>query len=127
MITERDEIKCQASMEMVEDSSLSPDTKADLKESLESAKLNLNGRTLEERVLSIAQNQFDTTRFIAEIIVRFGDIVKRQKVNAQKEKTWKDVITESRWAMVALGSIVAVCSIFSENIVALVKTVAGFF
>lgn len=74
MITERDEIKCRASLEMIEASSLEPRTKADLKDSIEEAKFNLNGRTLEERVLSIAQNQFDITRFLADIIIQFKTI-----------------------------------------------------
>lgn len=74
MITERDEIKCRTAVEMVDASTLEPRTKADLKEAIEEAKLNLNGRTMEERVLSIAQNQFDTTRFLAEIIIQFKKV-----------------------------------------------------
>lgn len=117
MITERDEIKCRTSLEMIDQSELEPKVKADLKESIEEAKANLNGRTLEERVLSIAQNQFDTTRFLADIIIQFKNATKEKP---EKEKrTWKDVIAECKWPLVVLGSIISVCSIFQPQIIAL--------
>lgn len=117
MITERDEIKCRTSLEMIDQSELEPKVKADLKESIEEAKANLNGRTLEERVLSIAQNQFDTTRFLADIIIQFKNATKEKP---EKEKrTWKDVLVETQWASMALGTVIAVCSIFQPQIIAL--------
>lgn len=90
MITERDEIKCRTAVEMVDASTLEPRTKADLKEAIEEAKLNLNGRTMEERVLSIAQNQFDTTRFLAEIIIQFKRVAdKADKADKTEDGTDK--------------------------------------
>lgn len=117
MITERDEIKCRTSLEMIDQSELEPKVKADLKESIEEAKANLNGRTLEERVLSIAQNQFDTTRFLADIIIQFKNAT-RGKPEREK-RTWKDVLVETQWASMALGTVIAVCSIFQPQIIAL--------
>lgn len=121
MITERDNIKCKASLDMIEKSALDLRTKADLKDSIEEAKLNLNGRTLEERVLSIAQNQFDTTRFLADIIIKFNDNTKSK----QPSRSWKDVIVETKWAMCALGGIIFVCMVFQPQIIEFAKCVAS--
>ena len=124
MITERDEIKCRASIDMVEASSLDPHAKLDLRESIEEAKANLNGRSLEERVLSIAQNQFDTTRFLAEIIIQFKNVADEVK-NTQPKRTWKDVVAECKWPLVVLGSIVSVCAIFQPQIISLLTSITG--
>ncbi len=120
MITERDEIKCRTSLEMIDQSELEAKVKADLKESIEEAKANLNGRTLDERVLSIAQNQFDTTRFLADIIIQFNKATKGAG-KATEKRTWKDVLVETQWASFALGTVIAVCSIFQPQIIALLS------
>ena len=125
MITERDNIKCQTSLEMIDASSLEPKSKADLKESVEEAKLNLNGRSLDERVLSIAQNQFDTTRFLADIIIKFNDIAKDVATKKPVERSWKDVVIVTRWPLCLLGSVISVCMIFQPEIVSLAKAVVS--
>ncbi len=130
MITELDEIRCKNTFDMIDASNLEPKTKADLKESVEEAKLNLNGRTLEERCASIARNQFDTTRFLAEIIIQFKNIaedVKKEKQPIQPKRTWKDALVECQWALFGLGSVIAVCSIFSPQIVDLIKAITSLF
>lgn len=119
MITELDEIRCKNSFDMIEASALEPKTKADLKESVEEAKLNLNGRSLEERCASIARNQFDVTRFLAEIIIQFknvaDDVKKGQTI--EKKTTWKDVAIAVRWPACILGGVLGICAIFQPQIV----------
>lgn len=129
MITELDELRCKNSFDLIDASSLEPRTKADLRESVEEAKLNLNGRSLEERCASIARNQFDTTRFLAEIIIQFKNMADetRRNQNAAKKTGWKDVIIAVKWPLCILGSVIAVCAIFSENIVELCKALAALF
>ena len=137
MITERDNIKAKASIEMIEASTLEPQTKAELKESVEETKANLNGRTLEERVLSIAQSQFDQTRLLAGIIIQFKKVADKiehpehpeqaeqaEKLIDTKGRSWKDTIVETQWGWVVLGSVIAICTIFQPQIVSLMKTVA---
>ena len=126
-ISELDEVKCQNTFAMIDASSLEAKTKADLKESVEEAKLNLNGRTLEERCASIARNQFDTTRFLADIIIQFKNVADDVKKAENKKTGWKDVIIAVKWPLCILGSVIAVCAIFSENIVQLIQTVAKLF
>lgn len=127
MITELDEVKCQNTFDLIDASSLEAKTKADLKESLESAKLNLNGRTLEERCASIARNQFDMTRFISEIIIQFKNVADEVKKGqtVQPKRTWKDVVAECKWPLVVLGGIISVCSIFAPEIISLLKAVVS--
>ncbi len=126
MINEMDEVKCKNTFDMIDASSLEPKTKADLKESVEEAKLNLNGRTLEERCASIARNQFDTTRFLAEIIIQFKQVADDVKKQPPK-RTWKDVIVECRIPAAVLGSVIAVCTIFQPQLVELMKAFARMF
>ena len=126
MIMEMDEVKCRNTFDMIDASSLEPKTKADLKESVEEAKLNLNGRTLEERCASIARNQFDTTRFLAEIIIQFKNVAEEVK-NTKPKKTWADVVSESRWPLCILGSVIAVCCIFQPQIVHIFEAVVKLF
>ena len=129
MITELDEVKCQNTFDMIDASSLEAKTKADLKESVEEAKLNLNGRTLEERCASIARNQFDTTRFLTDIIIQFknvADEVKKSQ-NTEKKTTWKDVIIAVKWPVCVLGGIALVCSIFNTEIVNLLTAIVKLF
>ena len=127
MITEMDEIKCQNSFDLIDASNLELKTKADLKETIEEAKLNLNGRSLEERCASIARNQFDTTRFLADIIIQFKQVADEVKKEKQSKRTWKDTIVECQWALFGLGSVIAICSIFSPQIVDLIKTITSVF
>ena len=125
MITELDEVKCQNTFEMIDASSLEAKTKADLKESVEEAKLNLNGRTLEERCASIARNQFDTTRFLADIIIQFKNVAEDVKKEKQPKRTWKDVVAECKWPLVVLGGIIAVSCIFQPQIISLLTSITG--
>ena len=124
MITEMDNLKAKNTFDMIDASSLEPKTKADLKESVEEAKLNLNGRTLEERCASIARNQFDTTRFLAEIIIQFKNVAEEVK-NTQPKRTWKDVVAECKWPLVVLGGIIAVSCIFQPQIISLLTSITG--
>lgn len=129
MITELDEVRCKNSFDLIDASSLEPRTKADLRESVEEAKLNLNGRSLEERCASIARNQFDTTRFLADIIIQFknvADEVKKGQEN-QKKTSWKDVIIAVKWPVCVLGGIALVCSIFNAEIVNLLTAIVKLF
>lgn len=123
MITELDEVKCQNTFAMIDASSLEAKTKSDLKEAIEESKLNLNGRTLEERVQGIARNQFDTTRFLAEIIIQFKNVAEDVKKNMKPKRSWKDTLVETQWALVTLGSVIAICSIFAPEIISLLKAV----
>ena len=124
MITEMDELKCKNSFENIDASSLELKTKADLKETIEEAKLNLNGRSLEERCASIARNQFDTTRFLADIIIQFKAVADEAKKPTTQKRTWKDVIAECRWPLCLLGGVIAVCSIFQPQIISVLTALA---
>lgn len=126
MITELDEVKAQNTFDMIDASSLEPKTKADLKESVEEAKLNLNGRTLEERCASIARNQFDTMRFISEIIIQFKNIADEMNKPRETKRTWKDVIAEMNWwPITVLGSVLGICAIFQPQIISLLTAITG--
>ena len=115
MITDLDEVKVENAFAMIDASTLEQRTKADLKETIEEAKLNLNGRTLEERCASIARNQFDTTRFLADIIIQFKAVADGAK--KQPPRTWKDVVAESKWPLAIVAGLAFVCSIFAPQIV----------
>lgn len=125
MITEMDELKCKNSFEEIDASSLELKTKSDLKEAIEESKLNLNGRTLEERCASIARNQFDTTRFLSSIIIQFKKMADEIDKNEKPKRTWKDVLVECQWGLVTLGGIISVCSIFAPEIISLLKAVVS--
>ena len=130
MITELDEVKAQNTFDMIDASSLEPKTKADLKESVEEAKLNLNGRTLEERCASIARNQFDTTRFLAEIIIQFKNVADEVKTaqGQNQKRTWKDVVAEMNWwPLTVLGSVLGICAIFQPQIVGVFEAFIRLF
>ena len=126
MITEADEVKTKNSFDLLDASCLEARTKGDLKEAIEEAKLNLNGRSLEDRVQGIARNQFDTTRFLADIIIQFKEVADkaREAVGQRPKRTWKDVVAEVRWPLCILGSVVAVCCIFQPQIVEVLKALA---
>lgn len=126
MITEADEVKTKNSFDLIDASSLEGWVKADLKESLEEAKLNLNGRNLEDRVQGIARNQFDSMRLLAGIVIQFkkvADDMERTKKPTKPARTWKDVVAEVRWPLCILGSVVAVCCIFQPQIVEVLKAI----
>lgn len=129
MITELDRVKCQNSFDMIDGSGLEMKTKSDLKEALEESLQNLNGRTLEERCASIARNQFDSMRFICDIIIQFKAMAEDMKkgLATQKKTSWKDVIIAVKWPACVLGGVLGICSIFSENIVELIKAMVAFF
>lgn len=124
MITESDELKCKNSFDLIDASSLEVKTKADLKETIEEAKLNLNGRTLEERCASIARNQFDCTRFLSEIIIQFKNMADDVKTKSCK-KSWADVVSDSKWAICILGSVLGICCIFQPEITSIFKAIVG--
>lgn len=121
MITEREELQTQNSFERIDASGLPTALKTDLKESIEEAKLNLNGRNLEDRVLSIAQTQFSQSRFLADILIMFTE---KQKNHATG---WKDVIIAVKWPVCVLGGIALVCSIFNTEIVNLLTAIVKLF
>lgn len=125
MITEADEVKCKNAFDMIDNSSLEMKTKADLKETIEEAKLNLNGRSVEERLMSIARNQFDTSRLLADIIIQFKNVTDEMRKPKESKRTWKDVVVEGKWALCILGSVIAVCTIFQPQIVELIKAVGS--
>lgn len=112
------------SFDRINASTLDPAIKSELKEGIEESLENLNGRNLEDRVLAIAQTQFSQSRFIADLIIQFNEILKLRET---PKKTWKDVIAKCQWAIVTLGSIIAISAIFSENIVELFKAVSSLF
>lgn len=129
MITEIDEIRTKNSFDLIDTSSLEPKLKAELKESLEESKLNLNGRSLEERCASIARAQFDMTRFICGLVIQFKNIADDIKKNqsAVKKTGWKDVIIAVKWPVCVLGCIALVCSIFNAEIVNLLTAIVKLF
>lgn len=125
MITELDELREKNSFDLIDQSSLEAHVKAELKEAVAESKRNLNGRTTEERLMSIARNQFDMTRFVADIIIQFKNITDELKKPKESKRTWKDVLVECQWACVTLGGIIGVCSIFAPEIVSLLKAIVG--
>ena len=127
MITEADEVKCKNAFDMIDSSSLEMKTKADLKETIEEAKLNLNGRSVEERLMSIARNQFDMTRFISDIIIQFKQVTDNAQINMAKKTSWKEVIIAVKWPICILGGIAIVSSIFQPQIVSLLTAIVKCF
>ena len=128
MITELDEIREKNAFDMIDASTLEPKTKSELKESVAEAKQNLNGRSLEERCASIARNQFDTTRFISEIIIQFKNMTDELKKPRETKRTWKDVIAEMNWwPITVLGSVLGIAAIFQPQIVHIFEAVVKLF
>lgn len=128
MITEIDEIRTKNSFDLIDTSSLEPKLKAELKESLEESKLNLNGRSLEERCASIARAQFDMTRFICDIIIQFKRVSDKAAVQATPKRTWKDVVAEMNWwPLTVLGSVLGICAIFQPQIVGVLEAFIKLF
>lgn len=128
MITEIDEIRTKNTFDIIDASSLDVKLKADLKESLEESKLNLNGRTLEERCAAIARNQFDMTRFIVDIIIQFREaMARREDTGDDSRHKWDYVLVKCRWPLCVLGSVISVCCIFNTEIVGLLKAIVKLF
>lgn len=124
MITERDKLRMSNSFDRINASTLDPAIKSELKEGIEESLENLNGRNLEERVLAIAQTQFSQSRFIADLIIQFNEILKLRET---PKKTWKDVIIAVKWPVCVLGGIALVCSIFNTEIVSLLTAIVKLF
>lgn len=124
MITERDKLRMSNSFDRINASTLNPAIKSELKEGIEESLENLNGRNLEDRVLAIAQTQFSQSRFIADLIIQFNEILKLRET---PKKTWKDVIIAVKWPVCVLGGIALVCSIFNTEIVSLLTAIVKLF
>ena len=122
MITERDKLRMSNSFDRINASTLDPAIKSELKEGIEESLENLNGRNLEDRVLAIAQTQFSQSRFLADILIMFTE-----KQTENRKTGWKDVIIAVKWPLCILGSVIAICAIFSENIVQLIQAVVKLF
>jgi len=125
MITELDELREKNSFDLIDQSSLEAHAKAELKEAVAESKRNLNGRTTEERLMSIARNQFDMTRFVADIIIQFKNITDELKKPKESKRTWKDVVAECKWPLVVLGGIITVSCIFQPQIISLLTSITG--
>lgn len=128
MITEMDNLREKNTFEFIDQSSLDAHVKAELKEAVAESKRNLNGRTTEERLMSIARNQFDTMRFICDIIIQFKNITDELKKPKESKRTWKDVVAEMNWwPLTVLGSVLGISAIFQPQIVEVLKAIAGIF
>lgn len=125
MITERDKLRMSNSFDRINASTLDPTIKSELKEGIEESLENLNGRNLEDRVLAIAQTQFSQSRFIADLIIQFNEILKLRET---PKKTWKDVIAEMNWwPITVLGSVLGIAAIFQPQIVHIFEAVVKLF
>lgn len=128
MITELDDLREKNSFDLIDQSSLEAHVKADLKEAVAESKRNLNGRTTEERLMSIARNQFDMTRFVADIIIQFKNVTDEMKKPRETKRTWKDVIAEMNWwPLTVLGSVLGICAIFQPQIVGVFEAFMKLF
>ena len=128
MITELDELREKNSFDLIDQSSLDAHVKAELKEAVAESKRNLNGRTTEERLMSIARNQFDTMRFICDIIIQFKNVTDELKKPKESKRTWKDVVAEMNWwPLTVLGSVLGIAAIFQPQIVEVLKAIAAIF
>lgn len=128
MITELDDLREKNSFDLIDQSSLEAHVKADLKEAVAESKRNLNGRTTEERLMSIARNQFDMTRFVADIIIQFKNVTDELKKPKESKRSWKDVVAEMNWwPLTVLGSVLGICAIFQPQIVGVLEAFIKLF
>lgn len=111
MITERDKSAAEGTKSIIKASSLDTNLKSDLCEAIDESLINLNGRTIEEKVQSIAQAQFTHLRLLCNILC---DVY-------HKEKTWKDVVAECKWGIVILGGIISIACIFQPQIISIIE------
>ncbi len=102
-VTPQNESKAQMSIREIADSNLDSESKNDLIEMVEEAKISTNGLTPEEKLQAVSENQFRMVRCLAR------SIVSSAKPNA---RTWKDVIVACKsWLFpsicIALANITA--------------------
>lgn len=86
-VTPQNESKAQMSIREIADSNLDSESKNDLIEMVEEAKISTNGLTPEEKLQAVSENQFRMVRCLARSIVASA---------APKARTWKDVIVECK-------------------------------
>ncbi len=86
-VTPQNESKAQMSIREIADSNLDSESKNDLIEMVEEAKISTNGLTPEEKLQAVSENQFRMVRCLAR------SIVSSAKPNV---RTWKDVIVECK-------------------------------
>ena len=86
-VTPQNESKARMSIREIEDSNLDSESKNDLIEMIDDAKITTNGLSPEEKLQSVADNQFRMIRALARVIVTSAK---------PKVRTWKDVIVECK-------------------------------
>ena len=86
-VTPQNESKARMSIREIEDSNLDSESKNDLIEMIDDAKITTNGLSPEEKLQSVADNQFRMIRALARVIVASAK---------PKIRTWKDVIVECK-------------------------------
>jgi len=86
-VTPQNESKARMSIREIEDSNLDSESKNDLIEMIDDAKITTNGLSPEEKLQSVADNQFRMIRALARVIVASAK---------PKVRTWKDVIVECK-------------------------------
>ena len=86
-VTPQNESKAQMSIREIADSNLDSESKNDLIEMVEEAKISTNGLTPEEKLQAVSENQFRMVRCLARSIVSSA---------RPRARTWKDVIVECK-------------------------------
>ena len=86
-VTLQNESKAQMSIREIADSNLDSESKNDLIEMVDEAKLSTNGLTPEEKLQAVSENQFRMVRCLARSIVSAAK---------PQVRTWKDVIVECK-------------------------------
>jgi hypothetical protein len=78
--------------------------------------------------MSIARNQFDMTRFVADIIIQFKNMTDEMKKPKESKRTWKDVVAEMNWwPLTVLGSVLGIAAIFQPQIVGIFEAFIKLF
>lgn len=86
-VTPQNESKAQMSIREIADSTLDSESKNDLIEMVDEAKLSTNGLTPEEKLQAVSENQFRMVRCLARSIVASAK---------PSVRSWKDVIVECK-------------------------------
>lgn len=86
-VTPQNESKARMSIREIEDSNLDSESKNDLIEMIDDAKITTNGLSPEEKLQAVADNQFRMIRALARVIVSQAK---------PQVRTWKDVIVECK-------------------------------
>lgn len=86
-VTPQNESKARISIREIEESELDSESKNDLIEMVDEAKISTNGLTPEEKLQAVSENQFRMVRCLARSIVSAAK---------PKVRTWKDVIVECK-------------------------------